>query len=176
MDGFLVLTRSQLECILLNRFMALKEAWMNQRTLVLLKPDAFRRNLVGEIITRFERRMLTIVDIKLVNAEKGLIISHYRDIAREHGREVLNGLVKTMTTGPIVAIILEGADAISAVRKMVGATFPGDADPGTIRGDYAHMSKAHANEFKVTVCNLVHASANEADAEREMLLWFPPRV
>lgn len=146
---------------------------MIERTLVLLKPDAVKRGVMGEIIARFEKVGMKIVACRLawVDAEKAK--QHYtEDIAIRRGEHVRNFLVDFITSGPVLALVLEGVDAIENVRMMVGATEPKVAPPGTIRGDYAHVSYKHADEQKKVVANLIHASADAADAEREILVWF----
>jgi nucleoside-diphosphate kinase len=143
-----------------------------ERTLVLLKPDAVARGLVGHVLARFENALLKIVAAKMVSMDADLTRRHYFDLEDRFGPEVYNSMAAFMQAGPVLALILEGVDAIPATRKLVGATFPEDAAPGTIRGDYAHMSKAYANSHRVAVANLVHASGNAEDAAREIEVWF----
>lgn len=144
----------------------------DERTLVLCKPDAVARGLVGPVLTRFENALLKIVATKMVWMDAELTRRHYFDLEDRFGPQVYNAMAEFMHTGPVIALILEGVDAIACTRKLVGATYPDQAAPGTIRGDYAHMSKAYANTYKVAVANLVHASGNAEDATREIDVWF----
>jgi nucleoside-diphosphate kinase len=143
-----------------------------ERTLVLLKPDAVARGVVGSILTRFENALLKIVATKMVGMDADLTRRHYFDLEDRFGPDVYNAMATFMQTGPVIAVILEGVDAIACTRKIVGATYPDQAAPGTIRGDLAHMSQAYANRTKVAVANLVHASGNAEEAEREIDVWF----
>jgi nucleoside-diphosphate kinase len=148
---------------------------MIQRTLVLLKPDALDRGIVGEIITRFERVGAAIVGLKLLITEEDTAKQHYTDdLARRRGEAVRNHMIQMLMSGPIVAICLEGVEIIEVVRKMVGATEPKAAAPGTIRGDYAHVSYKHADEKGIGVFNLIHASDAPETAEAEIRVWFKP--
>lgn len=141
-----------------------------------MKPDAVQRGIVGEIITRFERAGLKIIGMKMVSPDEGHYHYHYETIgkiASRRGEEVYKRNAEFMMSGPIVAMVLEGIEAISLVRKMVGDTEPKSALPGTIRGDYSHLSYKHVNEkSKSGLPNIVHASADEDDAEREVQHWF----
>ena len=130
-----------------------------ERTLVLIKPDGVKRGLVGEILGRFERKGLKIVAARLIRAVPELANRHY---AEHQGKPFYPGLVQHITSGPLLALALEGRSAISVVRLMTGATNPQTANPGTIRGDLA---------LAVTP-NLVHASDSPASAERELGLFF----
>jgi len=122
---------------------------MLEQTLILLKPDAVQRAFVGEIISRFEKAGLKIVAMKLVHANEELAKGHYtEELAQRRGEHVRNYNINFITEGPIVAIILEGIHAIENVRKIVGPTEPKSALPGTIRGDYAHVSYAYADANK----------------------------
>ena len=144
-----------------------------ERTLVLLKPDAVDRGLVGEIITRFERAGLKIAGLKMVWPEQDHAQKHYtEDLAQRRGDHVRNLMIETLMSGPIVAVCVEGVEAVELVRKMVGATEPKAAAPGTIRGDFAHVSFKHADEKKMGVYNLVHASASVEEAKQEVKVWF----
>lgn len=145
---------------------------MIEKTLVLLKPDAVQRCLIGEIISRFEKRGLKIVAMKLIKADDSSAAKHYdQDIEIRHGKHVRLALLNYIQEGPILAMVIEGIHAISAVRKMVGSTYPADAETGTIRGDYAHASKEFVQGFNKGK-NLIHASANKDDADREIPIWF----
>ena len=149
---------------------------MIERTLVLLKPDAVQRGYMGELITRFERAGLKIVGMKMVWVDEEFAKQHYReeDIASRHGETVWKNLLRGITEGPVLAFVLEGPSAIEIVRKMVGPTEPKSALPGTIRGDYAHVSYAYADAKNVHIKNLIHASADAKDAELELKVWFKP--
>jgi nucleoside-diphosphate kinase len=147
-----------------------------EQTLVLLKPDAVDRGLVGEITGRFERAGLKIAGLKMVWAEKEHAAKHYtEDLAIRRGQHVRDLMIEMLASGPIVAICLEGVEAVEQVRKMVGATEPKAAAPGTIRGDYSHISFKHADSKKIGVYNLVHASGNLEDAAAEIAVWFTPQ-
>lgn len=130
-----------------------------ERTLVLIKPDAVQRALAGEILGRFERRGLKVVDGKLLTVDRSLAEEHYA----EHAEKPFFGeLVEFITSAPTLALVLEGEGAIGVVRTTMGATNPADSAPGTIRGDLA-LSMPD---------NLVHGSDSSASAEREIALWF----
>jgi nucleoside-diphosphate kinase len=144
-----------------------------ERTLVLLKPDAVARGLVGPVLSRFEHALLKISAMKMMWMDADLTRRHYFDLEDRFGPSVYDNMATFMQSGPVIALILEGVDAVACTRKLVGATYPDQAAPGTIRGDYAHMSKAYANTFKVAVANLVHASGNPEEAAREIEVWFP---
>jgi len=143
-----------------------------ERTLVLLKPDAVARGLVGQVLTRFENALLKIVAMKMVWMDADLTRRHYFDLEDRFGAGVYNEMATFMQTGPVIALLLEGVDAIACTRKIVGSTFPDQAAPGTIRGDFAHMSKAYAHSHPIAVANLVHASGDARDAAREIDVWF----
>jgi len=148
---------------------------MIERTLVLLKPDAVQRALVGDIITRFERVGLKLVGMKMVLSNDELGLAHYtEDITKRRGAHIRAGMIEYLKTGPIVAFVLEGVNAIETVRKLIGSTEPRASPPGTIRGDFAHVSYAYADDKKIVVKNLIHASGDKNDAEREVKLWFKP--
>ena len=132
-----------------------------QRTLVLVKPDGVQRALVGKILARFEERGMKIVGLKIVQVSRELAEKHY---AVHKGKFFYEGLVSYITSSPVVALALEGHEAIGAVRAMVGATRPWEAAAGTIRGDYAMMG----------LRNLIHASDAEETAKNEIALWFRP--
>lgn len=143
-----------------------------QRTLVVIKPDGVQRAIVGEIIHRFERIGLDIVGMKMVWADKAFAEKHYFDVKERHGERVLNLLTDYLTEGPVIAMVFEGVEAIATVRKITGATYPYESAPGTIRGDFAHISKDYANAHNRNVANLIHASSKAADAEYEINHWF----
>jgi len=144
-----------------------------QQTLVLVKPDGVARGLTGEVIKRFEQRGLKIVALKLVRVDMDYAKQHYtEDITERHGEKIRVQLLDYITEGPVVAMIIEGVDAIANVRKLVGATESASALPGTIRGDFTHVSYSHADEKEIAVKNIIHASADETDAKNEIALWF----
>jgi nucleoside-diphosphate kinase len=143
-----------------------------ERTLVLLKPDAMARGLAGRILTRFEDNLLKVVAAKMVWMDAELTKRHYFDLEERFGSSVYNLMAEFMQSGPVLAIVLEGVEAVACTRKMVGSTYPDQAAPGTIRGDFAHMSRAYANAHNVAVANLVHASGNPEEAEKEIGVWF----
>jgi len=134
-----------------------------QRTLIILKPDAVQRAIVGELIARFERRGLRLAALRLAKVDRALAEKHYEI---HKGKFFYDDLVKTISAAPVVAAVLEGPNAIAVVRAMVGATRPHEAAPGTIRGDYA----------LVGLRNLVHASDAPETAASEIKLWFPDGV
>jgi len=145
---------------------------MIEQTLVLIKPDGVERGLIGEVIKRFEQRGLKIIGLKMIKAEKSFAEKHYtEDITLRHGKQVRESLINFITRNPIIAIAIQGINAIEIVRKIVGSTFPGEADIGTIRGDYCHASKDYVKS-KQQGANVVHASADEKDAKSELALWF----
>ncbi|TSC66677.1 MAG: nucleoside-diphosphate kinase [Candidatus Doudnabacteria bacterium Gr01-1014_77] len=143
-----------------------------ERTLVLLKPDAVSRGLVGEITQRFERVGLKIAGMKMVQPDETLAQRHYHDLGERKGADVLRVTVEMLVSGPVVAIVFEGVEAVELVRKMTGSTEPKAAAPGTIRGDYSHISFKHADVKKIGVKNLIHASGSVEDAEKEIPIWF----
>lgn len=146
-----------------------------ERSLILLKPDAIDRGLIGEIITRFERAGLKIAGLKMVQAKKEHAEKHYtEDLAIRRGQHVRDLMIEMITSGPIVALVLEGVEAVEIVRKMVGTTEPKSALPGTIRGDYSHVSFKHADSKKMGVKNLIHASGSVEEAPQEIAVWFKP--
>ena len=146
---------------------------MIERTLILVKPDGVARSLVGEIISRFEKAGLKIAGMKFVHIDKEFAKRHYtEDIAARRGEHVRNWLIEYITEGPVAAMVLEGVEAIEHVRKMTGNTEPKSAMPGTIRGDFAHISYKHADEKKIPIKNLIHASATKEEAKAEISLWF----
>lgn len=177
---------------------------IHERTLVLIKPDAVRRGLIGQIISRFETRGLKVIGLQLIQASPEQIDNHYpKDIAwirrlgqktkatyekyqlslkddfqdsadEAVGRQIRQWLIDYLSSGPIVKIALEGPHAVATVRKIVGDSFPALAAPGTIRGDFSVESAASANAGKRAVHNLVHASETAQEAEHEVEFWFSP--
>src|SRR3989344_4540606 len=146
-----------------------------QRTLVLLKPDAINRGIVGEIIQRFERVGAKMAGLKMLISEKDTAMKHYtEDLAKRRGEKVREMMINMITSGPIIAIVFEGVEIVEIVRKIVGATEPKSALPGTIRGDYAHVSFTYADAKGIGIFNLIHASASPQEAEVEIAIWFKP--
>ena len=132
---------------------------MIERTLILIKPDAVRRKLIGEIITRFERKQLKIVAMKMMKITRELAEKHYEE---HKGKDFFESLVEFITSGPLVAMIIEGKNAISVCRKIIGKTNPQEAEPGTIRGDFGIITQE----------NLVHGSDSPESARREISIFF----
>ena len=130
------------------------------RTLILVKPDAFERALTGEVIARFERKGLRIVALKSMRADESIAKEHY---AEHTDKPFFGELVSFIIGGTLVAMILEGPEAVAAARQVIGATNPVEAVPGSIRGDFA---------LEVTF-NMVHGSDSEESATREIGIWFP---
>ncbi len=135
-----------------------------QRTLVLVKPDGVRRGNVGEVLRRIETKGYTLVALELRVAERGLLEEHYAEHA---GKPFLAGLLDFMTSGPLVAAVVEGHGVVEGFRSLAGATNPTTAAPGTIRGDLARDWGTAAIE------NVVHGSDSPESAAREIALWFP---
>jgi nucleoside-diphosphate kinase len=130
------------------------------RTLILVKPDAFERALTGEVIARFERKGLRVAALKSMRASEEIAHQHYA----EHSEKPFFGeLVEFITGGTLVALVLEGTEAVKAARQLIGSTNPVEAAPGSIRGDFA---------LEVTF-NMVHGSDSDESAEREIGIWFP---
>lgn len=130
-----------------------------ERTFVMVKPGAVARGLVGEVVGRFERKGLRIRAMKMLQLDDGLAGEHY---AEHRGKPFFGELITAITAGPVVAFVLEGPEAVATARKMMGATNPLQAEPGTIRGDLATEIEA----------NIVHGSDSLASAEREIGLYF----
>lgn len=168
-----------------------------ERSLVLLKPDAVQRSLIGEIIERVERTGLKIAALKMVTATEKQLLDHYnksdewyerkgegivKDMEShnlpvekepiEYGKDIIRNMVKYMTAAPLVAVVIEGNQAVAVVSKLVGSTEPATSDVGTIRGDYTVDSYSHATLENRGVRNLVHQSESPAEAEREIEIWF----
>ena len=132
-----------------------------ERTLVFLKPDAVQRRLVGEIVSRFEKRGLQIIAMKMTQLSEEFVRAHY---AAHKGKDFYEPLVRYTMTGPVVAMVLEGKSAVRVVRDMMGRTFGSDSPPGTIRGDYALSNRY----------NLVHGSDAPESATEEIARFFRP--
>ncbi|HSX18177.1 MAG TPA: nucleoside-diphosphate kinase [Candidatus Saccharimonadales bacterium] len=174
-----------------------------ERTLIILKPDALQRGLVGEIISRFEKAGLKIVATKMVTPSKDIADKHYPTQRREFieglgnktlgdykkgklnpmddfgtsdphaiGLQVQKWLVDFLTSGAVIAIVLEGPKVIERVRELSGYTIPAMAEAGTIRGDHSDDSAVKANAEKRAIQNLIHASGDKAEADFEINLWF----
>lgn len=146
-----------------------------ERTLIILKPDAVKRGIVGEILTRLERVGLKIVAMKMLQPDYDHYFHHYEKISKmvsRRGQKAFEATLEIMQEGPVIAAVLEGIEAISLVRKMVGETEPKSAAPGTIRGDYSHISFTHANSEGISTPNIIHASGNEDEAREEVAHWF----
>lgn len=173
-----------------------------ERTLVLIKPDAVKRGLVGRILGTFEEAGLKIVGLRMVRASREHVEAHYPNTPdwirgmgmktlesyRDHGKdpiqevgtddpmaigEIIKGWnIDYLTSGPVVAVALEGLHAIGVVRKLVGHTLPLNADPGSIRGRFSSDSPVVANALKRAIQNMIHASGNAAEAEHELRHWF----
>ncbi len=172
---------------------------MIEKSLVLLKPDAVQRGICGELITRFEKSGLKMVAAKLKYADKELAGKHYSEdiewltsvgkkakgayakrgievseTEEEIGRKIREQLMDYISMSPVFALVIEGHNAIAHIRKLVGATAPADANPGTIRGDYAFDTYEFADKSGRPLQNLIHASDSVKNAEHEISLWFEP--
>lgn len=178
---------------------------MVERTLIVIKPDAVERAIVGDIISRFERVGLKVAGAKMLIVPKELANKHYpqdrtefitglgnktltsykeldmdpfehmgTDDPHKIGLKVHKWLVEQISSGPVIAMVLEGPHAIEVVRKICGVTLPSKAAPGTIRGDYSFDSSAYANNAKRPIRNLIHASGDKEEADLEVGLWFKP--
>jgi nucleoside-diphosphate kinase len=146
-----------------------------EKTLVLFKPDALQRGVVGEILTRFERVGLKIVGTKMIAPDREHYYKHYEEIGKmvtRRGEETFNITLDLMLEGPVIAMVFEGVEAVALVRKLVGTTEPKSAAPGTIRGDFSHMSFGFADSAKKGIPNLIHASGDPEEAEQEIGHWF----
>ncbi|MCD6216210.1 MAG: nucleoside-diphosphate kinase [Candidatus Aenigmarchaeota archaeon] len=161
-----------------------------ERTLVIIKPDGMERNIIGDVIKRFESADLRIVGLKMIKADLSLMKKHYPDSmipilgeksvkagakvkdVNKQGKRVLGWLRKFMMSSPVVAMVLQGENAVKKVRQIVGSTDPSEADVGTIRADYSNDSIAVANAENRTVRNIVHASGSLDEAKKEISIWF----
>ena len=140
-----------------------------ERTFVLVKPDGVKRGLIGEVLKRYERAGLQIVAAKLVSCSHDMAARHYEE---HKEKDFFKSLTDLLTSGPSLAIALEGAHAIEVVRKINGDTEPRTAAPGTIRGDFTHMGYGRSKELSGTIYNVVHASDSKESAARELDIWF----
>lgn len=167
------------------------------RSLVLLKPDAVKRNLIGEIIKRFEDKGLKVIGMEMMTADKPILVKHYNldnydyvltlghvdpsgmSVQEKKDRydknlKILEAVQDYVASGPIVKMVLEGGDdAVALIREIVGKTDPSKADKGSIRGDLGEDSFEAADKEARSVFNLVHASGNDGEAKAEINLWFP---
>lgn len=146
-----------------------------QRTLIVFKPDAVQRGVVGEILTRFERVGLKIIGTKMIAPDRDHYFKHYEEIGQvitRRGEKVFNNTLDKMSQGPVIAMVLEGVEAVELVRKLVGTTEPKSSAPGTIRGDFSHMSYGYGDETDQGIPNLIHASGDASDAKQEIPHWF----
>jgi nucleoside-diphosphate kinase len=147
---------------------------MIESTLVLVKPDGVARGIATSVLSRFERVGLKLSAIKMVHPTAEQAKSHYlqEDIATRHSEAIWLQLIDYLTEAPVLVAAFSGVGAIEIARKIAGPTEPRTAPPGTIRGDYCHQSYAVCNAAGKAVRNVIHASADEADAERELSVWF----
>lgn len=146
-----------------------------EQTLIIFKPDAVQRGIVGELLTRFERVGLKIVAMKMITPTREQFYDHYETIGQvktRRGENTLNVVLDFMMEGPVISAVLEGVDAIEVTRKLIGSTEPKSAAAGSIRGDYCHISYGRADSTGKGVPNLVHASESASDAEKEINHWF----
>ncbi len=142
---------------------------MIERSLVLIKPDGVERGLIGKIISRFEDAGLKIAGMKMVWVDKEFSKKHYK---AHINKPFYSGLEEFITSGPVVAMVIEGISAVETVRKIVGSTEPKSAQPGTIRGDFAHHSYSYTDKKGIAIKNLIHASGTKEEAKSEISLWF----
>ena len=142
---------------------------MIERSLVIIKPDGVERSLVGEIIKRFENAGMKLVGMKMVWIDKKFAEEHYKT---HKSKPFFKELVEFITEGPVVAFVVEGVHAVDNVRRLVGSTSPHEATPGTIRGDFAHLSMAYASKKGLGGKNVIHASGSKNEADEEIKLWF----
>ena len=146
-----------------------------ERTLILFKPDAVQRGVVGEILTRFERVGLKIVGTKMIQPDEVHYHKHYEEIGQvitRRGEATFNNVLTMMNEGPVIAMVFEGIEAVDLVRKLVGSTEPKSSAPGTIRGDFSHMSYSYGDAAEKGIPNLIHASGDASDAKKEIPHWF----
>jgi len=146
-----------------------------ENTLVLFKPDAVQRGIVGEILTRFERVGLKVVATKMIAPDKDHYYRHYEGIGQmitRRGQTAFDVTLDMMASGPVIAMVFRGVEAVALVRKLVGTTEPKSALPGTIRGDFSHMSFGYADTKEKGIPNLIHASGDVEEANKEIAHWF----
>ncbi|MDA8596828.1 nucleoside-diphosphate kinase [Candidatus Pacebacteria bacterium] len=175
----------------------MEKAPHNERSLIILKPDAVQRSLIGEIISRFERKGLKFVAFKFTSPDEKHLFAHYNKDdawftkkgenmvknlkeqgkepekeAIEYGKDIIRAVVNEMQKTPVLAIVVEGADAIAQVTRLVGTTEPATADIGTIRGDFSIDTYSHSTYEDRSIRNIIHCSDVPEEAEREIALWF----
>jgi nucleoside-diphosphate kinase len=143
-----------------------------ERTLVLFKPDLIAGRLAGRVLARFEDAQLKIVAARMLRVSEDLFRQHYLGLENRIRSSSFASVREFMRSGPILALVLEGVDAVASVRRIVGATLADQAAPGTIRADFAYVSRIYARERGVAIQNLVHASDSLAEAAREIAVWF----
>ena len=146
-----------------------------QRSLVVFKPDAVSRSIVWEVLARFEKLWFKIVWMKMMNPDRDFWYYHYENIGQvvsRRGEKVFEELLKVITITPVIAMVIEWVDAVENIRKIVWKTEPFSSAPGTIRGDYAHMSFPYADATQKWLLNIVHASWNAEEATQEIAHWF----
>lgn len=144
---------------------------MIDKTLVLIKPDGVKRGLIGELVKRFEQRGLKVVGMKMVWVDKKFSRKHY---AAHLKKSFYKGLEEFITSGPVVAMVIQGIHAVEFVRKIVGVTEPKSAEVGSIRGDFAHTSYEYSDAQGKSIQNLIHASGTIEEAATEIKMWFKP--
>lgn len=142
---------------------------MLEKTLILLKPDAIQRGIIGRVISRFEDAGLKIVGMKMTWVDKDFSKKHYSAHLK---KAFYKNLEEFITEGPVIAFVLEGLHAVETARKIVGPTEPRKAPAGTIRGDFAHHSYAYTDKKGIAIKNLIHASGTKQEAKKEIELWF----
>ncbi len=142
---------------------------MMEKTFIAIKPDGVERGLIGDVIKRFEQRGLKIVAMKMMWVTRDFSKKHY---SAHVNKPFYKGLEDFIVSGPVVAMVVEGINAVEYTRKIVGATVPSEAAPGTIRGDFAHQTLQHADEHGHAVVNIIHASGTKEEAKKEIELWF----
>ncbi len=169
---------------------------MIEKTLVIFKPDVIMRGVVGEITARFEKVGMKIVGMKMILATEEQLKEHYQKDdewlikkgegikknkgypedydAKKAGQEIIDGLIKDMRLSPVIAIVLEGHNAVKVVKKLTGPTNIEEALPGTIRGDYSHDTFGLANVSDRPILTIIHTTDDPAEAKREIDLWFKP--
>ncbi|MCL2735017.1 MAG: nucleoside-diphosphate kinase [Propionibacteriaceae bacterium] len=145
---------------------------MTERTLVLLKPDAIQRGLVGRIIARLEDAGLKIVAMRMTTMDEDLTRRHYADLEERIGAPAFAAVARYVQSGPVLAMAVEGHDAVPVVRKLIGATVPAQAAPGTIRADFCHHGPLTIDGEIRPIRNLIHASGSPEEAAYELALWF----
>ncbi len=142
---------------------------MYEKSLLIVKPDGVQRRLVGRILQRFEDAGMKLHAMRLEVPSRERVESHYAEHA---GKPFFPTIVEYLSSAPVVVFVLGGVGAVSRIRQLVGATIPAEAAPGTIRGDFSHMTGESGKDRPIF--NLIHASANTDDAAREIALWFTP--